>query len=179
MRCATPDRVRRIAEKQQKQMISDTSRWSIITTVWILFDKFKWSKERVEYFLRRYDEQTDMIAPQRERYVPYDDRTKPGYTFDEIHEEVGLDIKLKNSRQSGNKVEQTIGNLQDHCIRWILDVILNTLRNKCGWGDTMCRRFASYYNTAIPQLSEPTQNYERIKKDLFDKYGFKFEVTVK
>lgn len=40
MRCATPDRVRRIAEKQQKQMISDTSRWSIITTVWILFDKY-------------------------------------------------------------------------------------------------------------------------------------------
>lgn len=43
----------------------------------------------------------------------------------------------------------------------------------------MCQRFASYYNTAIPQLSEPSQNYERIKKDLFDKYGFKFEVTVK
>ena len=179
MKCATPDQIRKLAAKQQKQMITDTSRWSLITTVWILFDKFHWSRDRVEYFLRRYDEQSDMIAPQRERLVPFDERSKMGYTFDEIHEEVGLDITLKNSRQSGDKVEQTIGNLQDHCIRWILDVILNTLRNKCGWGDTMCRRFASYYNSAIPQLAQPQENYEKMQERLKTEYGFRFEVSIK
>lgn len=179
MKCATPDKIRKLAEKQQKQMIEETAKWSLINTVWILFDKFHWSKDRVEYFLYRYDEQSDFIAPQRERNVPFDERSKMGYTFDEIHDEVGLYIELKNTRQTGGKVEQTVGKLQDNVIGWILDVILNTLRNKCGWGDTMCKRFASYYNSAIPQLSDTQTNYQETKANLKNKYGFDFEVKCK
>lgn len=179
MKCLTQDKVKKIAAKSNRQMIAETSEWSLVTATWVLFEKFKWSEDRVRYFLRRYDEQADMIAPLSERYIDYDERSKPGYTFDEIHEEVGLNIKLKNTRVAGNKVEQTVGFLQDHCIRWILDVMLNTLRNKCGWGDSMCLRFASYYNTAIPELDNPQAYCEKLKAEMKEKHGFILEVTIK
>lgn len=186
MKClADRNKVHNLAVKRMQSIIKDTSKFTTAVTVYILFNDFKWKTERVRDFLRRYDKYSDMIVQTKYNTLPYDDRPKEGWTFEEyagmcneVFKEDGVErYKIKNSRiKSKNLVIQRTEMLQDYCLMWTLDVILTTLQDKFGWHSAMCNKFSKCYDNAIPLLDDFETAYKGIIRELDQRFGFVLEI---
>ena len=186
MKClADTNKLIALSQKRMQQIIPQISKFTTALTVFILFDSFKWKEERVRDFLNRYDTYSNMIVQTKYNTLPYEDRPKEGWTFEEFAqmnndvfaEEGAQRYKLKNSRvKSKNIVIKRTEELQDYCLAWILDVILMTLIDKFGWHSTMCNKFARLYDSNIPLLDNCEDVTNGLLMDLKNRYGFELEI---
>ena len=186
MKClADRNKIHDLAVKRMDNVIKETSKFTTAMTVYILFHSFGWGEERVREFLRRYDKYSDMIVQAKYNTLPYDDRPKEGWTFEEyaemcnetFKEEKVERHKLKNSCVSSkNLVLQRTEMLQDYCLMWTLDVILTTLQDKFGWHSSMCNKFARLYDNSIPLLKDFDKEFNHILSELKENYNFILEI---
>ncbi|MBO7712395.1 MAG: hypothetical protein J6S85_02430 [Methanobrevibacter sp.] len=186
MKClANRNKIIDLSEKRMQIIIPQTSKFTTAMTVYILFNNFRWSVDRVKDFLCKYDKYSQMIVQTKYDTLPYDERPKEGWTFKEFNEMCGSAYddegkeryKLHNSCvKSDNLVIMRTQELQDYCLAWILDVIIMTLQDKFGWHSFMCNKFSKLYDDAIPLLKDYEFVYPNLLQDLKNRFDFELEI---
>lgn len=159
--------------KAREKLINDYCRFIVkyltTATAEIMLEKFNWSQERLEHFLRDMWANFDLTNTPLFEIGSFDPKGNYGY-----------EVAVKHSliRDKVSPYTREIDACREQATRWFIDVLVYTLKNSYDWADSTTDRFVNYLNGYLPALRDETASVDGMLDGLKLRHGLDLRMEV-
>ena len=159
--------------KAREKLIHDYCRFIVkyltTATAEIMLEKFNWSQERLEHFIR-------------DVWSNFDLTNTPLVNIEDFNpkENYGYEVAIKHTlvRDTVSPYTRHIDSCREQAVRWFIDMLVFTLKNSYDWADSTTDRFVSYLNGYLPALRDGTASIDGMLDGLKLRHGLELRMEV-
>ena len=170
MKCiAYKKQYERAKNKLNEKNIREVVRFMTAATSELMLERFKWSQDRLVEYLQAVWQNFNMTNTPLADMDSFD----PGYNFD-------YRVKTKQStvRTEVSEFTKSIDAYRDQAVRWFIDVLVYTLKDRYEWADSTTDRFVRGLDPYLKALREKTLTADMMIEKLKAEYQLDLRMHV-